>query len=721
MGMSFHPLAPAAMTEDFSRNNTYYHEASDQYFTMYQRDGHFYQRRHQTGPDGRETNIVEMQIDFVLGSGNHARTYLHHREDGQFVELPVAWYSEKGGGWAMNPGYDRADHMDFRRKLDRECFFCHNAYPREFDGDGPELVMRGAIPDGIDCQRCHGPGRTHVQRAAAGRPLAEIRDAIVNPARLTPERQNEICFQCHLESTSRPLPYALRRFGRDFFSYRPGEPLANYVLHFDHAPGAGYDDKFEIDHAAYRLLKSACYRKSGGALTCITCHNPHEQERAENACLKCHAASLSAIHRSYPSGSSCSDCHMPKRRTDDVVHAVMTDHYIQRAVSNHDSALPLRETHDTGRNTYRGEVALLYPPNLSAGTGRDLYLATAQVRDGANFQAGIPKLKKAIETWRPAQAEFYFELGNAYWKTGQFQAALPYYEEALHRKPQYPDARRNYAQALTAAGRLTDAIKTLEAAAPKDAATMNALGAAYLNSGRADLSAATLRNALRIDPDLPEAYINLANALSRLGDQAGAITALANAIRLQPGSAAAHNNLAAIQAKTDFEQARYHFERAIRSDPDYAVARYNFGRALAERKSYAEAEVQLLTALRLDPRLAEAAVSLGLVQIQTGQLQRAIESYRLAIRHKPSLTAARFNLALALLAAGERTEAKQHFETVIRLAPQDYEAHLHLGQILLNEGSYRSAIIELQAASQSAKPDVRNAALEALRTAKSAR
>ena len=129
MGRSFRRLTPAGMTEDFSRNNTYRHEASDQYFTMYQRGGHFYQRRHQIGRDGRETNVVEMEIDFVLGSGNHARTYLHQREDGQLVELPVAWYSEEGGTWAMNPGYDRADHMDFRRKLDRECFFCHNAYP----------------------------------------------------------------------------------------------------------------------------------------------------------------------------------------------------------------------------------------------------------------------------------------------------------------------------------------------------------------------------------------------------------------------------------------------------------------------------------------------------------------------------------------------------------------------------------------------------------------
>src|SRR5262245_32869727 len=101
---------------------SYYHEASEQYFTMYQRGGRYYQRRHQIGPDGGQINIVEKQIDFVLGSGNHARAYLHQRPDGQLEQAPVAWYAENGGTWAMNPGYDRPDHMDFRRKIDQECF-----------------------------------------------------------------------------------------------------------------------------------------------------------------------------------------------------------------------------------------------------------------------------------------------------------------------------------------------------------------------------------------------------------------------------------------------------------------------------------------------------------------------------------------------------------------------------------------------------------------------
>jgi hypothetical protein len=108
---------------------------------------------------------------------------------------------------------------------------------------------------------------------------------------------------------------------------------------------------------------------------------------------------------------------MPRRRTDDVVHVVMTDHYIQRSQPSRDLLAPVPETHDTTQTAYKGEALLLYPARLPSTAQSELYLATAQVIDGANLAAGIPRLRKAIETHRPAEAEFYFELANAYWKT----------------------------------------------------------------------------------------------------------------------------------------------------------------------------------------------------------------------------------------------------------------------------------------------------------------
>ena len=126
----------------------------------------------------------------------------------------------------MSPGYDRADHQDFRRTIsyNDDCLFCHNGYPPP----GQPADLR----EGIDCQRCHGPGSAHVTTAGSRRATPEsIRQSIVNPARLTRDRQLEVCMQCHLETTSRQLPNSIRRYNRAPFSYRPGEPLGDYSIY----------------------------------------------------------------------------------------------------------------------------------------------------------------------------------------------------------------------------------------------------------------------------------------------------------------------------------------------------------------------------------------------------------------------------------------------------------------------------------------------------------
>lgn len=114
-------------------------------------------------------------------------------------------------------------------------------------------------------------------------------------------------------------------------------------------------------------------------------------------------------------------------------------------------------------------------------------------------------------------------------------------------------------------------------------------------------------------------------------------------------------------------------------------------------------------------------MSLGVIAARAGKADRAVECYRQALRAEPTLTAAHFNLALLLLSRGDRAEARTHLESVIQAAPNDAEAHLCLGGILLDNRECASAIINLQAASQSPKPEVRHAALDALRIAQSIR
>ena len=509
-------IAPAGDTvEDYTRHNRYYHRRSDSYITMLHQNNKYYQRRYQIGLGGKQVNIEEKEIDFVMGSGNHVRTYLNRSSRGVLVELPVAWYAENGGYWAMNPGYDRPDGPGFRRKVSYDCMACHNAYPEIPSGNeqpGAEPVFSGPLPEGIDCQRCHGPGSRHIQSPQRGN--------IVNPARLGADRQMEVCMQCHLETTSFRLPNSIKRFERGPFSYRPGEPLGNFKLFFDHAAGSGREDKFEIVSSAYRLRKSVCFLRSNGALRCTTCHDPHDILHGEKAvahyngvCRQCHGRGLTDYQppENTPAGD-CVSCHMPKRRTEDVVHAVMTDHYIQPRRPARDLLAQIDEQPDTDAGGYHGEVVPYYPSPLPRTGENDVYIAIAQVSQKSNLAPGIGQLTVAILKERPRRAEYYLALADALYNNGQLGKAIPFYEECIRLKPDFLAGLRKLGAAWNKMGQHASAVEVLKRATdlfPEDVASWNELGVAYQQSGQRAEAIAALQKAVALDPDLAEAHNSL--------------------------------------------------------------------------------------------------------------------------------------------------------------------------------------------------------------------
>ena len=86
---------------------------------------------------------------------------------------------------------------------------------------------------------------------------------------------------------------------------------------------------------------------------------------------------------------------------EDVVHAVMTDHYIQRRKPDRDLLRQIAERHETNRNAYHGDVVLYYPEELARAPENELYLAIAQVSQSSNLSRGIALLTSAIDKYRP--------------------------------------------------------------------------------------------------------------------------------------------------------------------------------------------------------------------------------------------------------------------------------------------------------------------------------
>jgi Flp pilus assembly protein TadD len=647
----------------------YFHQPSSTWFAMLQRDGKFYQRRWRTTPDGREADVQELQIDYVMGSGNHVRSYLHRTARGTLAELPLAWYAENGGTWAMSPGQDRT-YLQPARAIAYECIFCHNSYPRIAAGHeepGSEPVYVGALPEGIDCQRCHGPGGNHVHAAQpAGSTAAAVRAAIVNPARLSGERQMEVCMQCHLETVSMQLPHSIVRYGRGPFSYRPGEPLGSFEIFFDRAP-AKRPDNIEIVNSVYRLRQSRCFLQSAGKMTCTTCHNPHDIPRGEAAslhynavCGSCHAGV--AKHAASP---DCVGCHMPKRRTVDVVHAVMTDHRIQRRPPPGDLLAPIAEQSDVDENRYRGEVVPYYPSPLPQTAENALYVSVAQVTQRSNLEKGLPKLAAEIERQKPARPEFYIELGQAWLGVRQPGKAIAAFSEAARREPQSSIASLNLADAMSEAGQSERALGVLRQAlekAPDDPLLWYQLGIACRSADRETDAIAAFEKASRLDPEFAEAHNLLGAALAAAGELDRAQWELTEALRINPDEPSALGNLGhLLAARGDLAGAAARFARSVELRPNEADVLTNYAVTLAALNRMEEAQRQIDAAVKADPSSADAHNFRGTLLERQGKGADALREFLEAIRLRPDFDRAHLNAGRLLAAKGDRAGAAAHF------------------------------------------------------------
>ncbi|MBT8399779.1 MAG: tetratricopeptide repeat protein, partial [Rhodothermia bacterium] len=439
------------------------------------------------------------------------------------------------------------------------------------------------VPLGIDCERCHGPGEAHVKAVESGKVVdikTEIDWTIVNPGKLDPALQFDLCQRCHLQGT------AVTTDGKSFLDFRPGMELADVLKVFQPRYADSLEQFIMASHPD-RLRMSECYIQStaaatvrddstaSGPLTCVTCHDPHVSIESmpagtyRSACITCHeqreirecSADQAARQKN---GDDCASCHMPISGSKDIPHVRITDHYIRvpspvssKEVKQQQEFVQLASLSDSRPS---GEVmARGYLAHYEQFEQRPQFLDSARVfLDRALESSSETELAEPlIRLWTlsgehgrvAALAESgspdslthpwtLYRIGEAYAQMGNQRKSIDFYERAVSLAPDHLQFRTKLATAYTADQQLERAIKLFD-------------------------------EILRDYPKWSEAYNNRGFAYALTGDFAQAETDFRRSLELNPDFEQALGNMASLYANTGRpDEARSYLERLMEIDPD---------------------------------------------------------------------------------------------------------------------------------------------------------
>ena len=157
-------------------------------------------------------------------------------------------------------------------------------------------------------------------------------------------------------------------------------------------------------------------------------------------------------------------------------------------------------------------------------------------------------------------------------------------------------------------------------ASREDAYRVNNLGVALLEQFKHKEGAEAFRNALRIDPKLNLAQINLSIALFNIPDLPAAQRQAQVAAALEPAAAQPFYILGLIaKLQSRLDDALIAFQRVLKIDPNDVGTNINVGQIYSQQRKYPEAVAAFRLALTAEPYNATALYSLGQALMRSGQ------------------------------------------------------------------------------------------------------
>jgi tetratricopeptide (TPR) repeat protein len=254
---------------------------------------------------------------------------------------------------------------------------------------------------------------------------------------------------------------------------------------------------------------------------------------------------------------------------------------------------------------------------------------------------------------------------------------------------------------------------------PENGAALYGLGRVALEAKDYAQAVTYLEGALAASPSATRVQYPLAMAYRGLGDRqkAEAHLRLRGEVDLTPAdplmgelggllqNAAAYETRGAqaIDAR-EWSDAVTNLRKAADLAPDNAGTRLNLATSLYMRGDVNGALEQYRVAIRLSPGLAKAHFGMGVLLETRGQDLEAIETFTAAIRNDPGYVEARFSLANALRRNGRVRESLPHYAEVLRANPNVSQASFAYAMGLVRLGRYQDARDRLEQAT-TAFPD----------------
>ena len=235
------------------------------------------------------------------------------------------------------------------------------------------------------------------------------------------------------------------------------------------------------------------------------------------------------------------------------------------------------------------------------------------------------------------------KLGHKRRQANDLSVATEYYQQAIALNPNFVEAHYHLGRLLQLAENWTEAIAAYQTALK--------IQPDYLP---ADLAIANIRYAqgkLAAEQQLEYSMLNnkVGNQYLQVGDLQIAIEHYHQAIELNPDLAEAYYNLALTldkQNSSHSEESITYYKKALTLKPDFELAKIALANILhSQDKLSPEQQIQYAT----------VSFNLGEQYMQAGDFELAAEYYEFAVNLNPELIEARHNLRLAMEQEAERT------------------------------------------------------------------